>query len=115
MTSIEKAKATANILNSKKALNIEVIGVEGISDITNYFVIATGTANLHVRSLSEDLEFQLNEMGEKPLHIEGYASGTWVLLDYGDVVVHIFTGEMRDFYDLSRLWADGKKIELTLD
>ena len=112
MTSIEKAKAAAKILDDKKAMNIEVIGVSKISDITDYFVIATGNANTHVHALSDELEFQLNEKGIKPLHIEGYASGTWILLDYSDVVVHIFTQETRDFYDLGRLWADGEKLDL---
>lgn len=115
MTSLEKAKLIAKVLDDKKAIKIEVIGVGKISDITDYFVIATGNANTHVHSLSDEVEFQLSEKGEKPLHTEGYASGTWVLLDYSDVVVHIFTQETRDFYDLSRLWADGEKIALTFD
>ena len=115
MTSLEKAKLIAKVLDDKKAFKIEVIGVSKISDITDYFVIATGNANTHVHSLSDEVEFQLSEKGERPLHTEGYASGTWVLLDYSDVVVHIFTQETREFYDLSRLWADGEKIELTFD
>ena len=114
MTSLEKAKLAAKILDDKKAFRIEVIGVSKISDITDYFVIATGNASTHVHSLSDEVEFQLSEKGEKPLHVEGYASGSWILLDYGDVVVHIFTQDTRDFYDLSRLWADGEKVKLEL-
>ena len=115
MTSFEKAVFAAKILDSKKASQIEVISVKGISDITDYFVIASGSVNTHVHSLADELEIKLRENGILPLHIEGYASGNWVLLDYTDVIVHIFTPDTRDFYDLGRLWNDGERIKVDFE
>lgn len=112
MTSLEKAVFAAKVLDDKKAFQIEVISVKGISDITDYFVIANGSVNTHVHSLADELEEKLRAEGINPLHIEGYASGSWVLLDYTDVIIHIFTPETRDFYDLGRLWNDGERIKV---
>ena len=78
--------------------------------IADYFVIATGTSSTQVKSLSDYVETELKEQGIQPLHQEGYASSSWVLLDYGDVVVHIFTEQTRGFYDLERLWKDGAQL-----
>ena len=112
MTSLEKAVFAAKVLDDKKAFQIEVIDVRKISDITDYFVIANGSVNTHVHSLADELELKLREREIHPLHIEGYASGNWVLLDYTDVIIHIFTPETRDFYDLGRLWNDGERIKV---
>ena len=112
MPSLEKAVFAAKVLDDKKAFQIEVISVKGISDITDYFVIANGSVNTHVHSLADELEEKLRAEGINPLHIEGYASGSWVLLDYTDVIIHIFTPETRDFYDLGRLWNDGERIKV---
>lgn len=75
------------------------------------FVIGSGTSNRHVRSLADDVEERLRERGDRPLRREGADYGRWVLLDYGDLVVHLFDSETRDFYDLERLWADAPRIE----
>ena len=75
-------------------------------------VIATGTSSTHVKSLADEVEYQLNEAGVSVSHIEGYRSNSWILLDYVDVIVHIFSEEARDYYDLERLWKDGKEIEI---
>lgn len=79
--------------------------------MTDVFVIGTGTSNRHVRSLADDVEERLRETGDRPLRKEGADFGRWVLLDYGDFVVHLFDGETRDFYDLERLWADAPRID----
>jgi ribosome-associated protein len=75
------------------------------------FVIGSGTSNRHVRSLADDVEERLREIGDRPLRKEGADYGRWVLLDYGDLVIHLFDVETRDFYDLERLWADAPRIE----
>lgn len=111
MTSLELAKKAAELLDNKKAMRLNVIKVEDISSLADYFVIASGTSNTHVRSLSDELEEKLKEEGVAPTRIEGYRSNSWILLDYSSVVVHVFTQEARDFYDLDRLWADGIKVE----
>lgn len=111
MTSLELAKKAAELLDNKKAMRLNVIKVEDISSLADYFVIASGTSNTHVRSLSDELEEKLKEEGVSPTRIEGYRSNSWILLDYSSVVVHVFTQEARDFYELDRLWADGIKVE----
>ena len=110
MSSYELARQTARLLDSKKAENISVIKIDAISSLADYFVIATGRGSTHVRSLSDELEEKLKEQGATPARIEGYRSDRWILLDYANVVVHIFTQEARDFYDLDRLWTDGTKV-----
>lgn len=114
MTSLELAKKAAEILDEKKAMNLNVIEIEEISSLADYFVIATGTSNTHVKSLADELEVKLKEQGFVPAGVEGYRSNAWVLLDYHSVVVHLFTGEGRDYYDLDRLWRDGKQVALEL-
>ncbi len=80
--------------------------------LTDVFVIATGSSNRHVKTLVEDAEHHLKvELGKRPLRREGETHGRWVLLDYGDLVVHVFDQETRDYYDLDRLWADAPRIE----
>lgn len=111
MESFELAKSAARLLDEKKAENISVIKIDDISSLADYFVIANGRSSTHVRSLSDELEEKLKLMGVMPMRIEGYRSDNWVLMDYGNVVVHIFTQEARDFYDLDRLWADGVKTD----
>lgn len=111
MTSLELAKKAANILDNKKAMEISVIGIRDISVLADYFVIATGTSSTHVKALADEVEFQLKEEGTAAGHIEGYRSNSWILLDYGNVIIHIFTEESRQFYDLDRLWQDGEKVD----
>ena len=111
MTSLELAKKAAAFLDSKKAEKLNVIEIENISSLADYFVIATGNNNTHVRALADELDEKLKAEGLPPDRTEGYRSNSWILLDWGNVVVHIFTQEGRDFYDLDRLWTDGKKVE----
>lgn len=111
MTSLELAKKAARLLDDKKAERVNVIEIQEISSLGDYFVIATGTSTTHVRALADELEEKLKAEGLPPARVEGYRSNSWILLDWGSVVIHIFTQEGRDFYDLDRLWADGKKVE----
>ena len=113
MTSLETAKLAAKALDSKKGLDIKIIRIEDISSIADYFVIATGTSNTHVKALADEVEYQLKEKGETVSHIEGYRSDTWILLDYIEVIVHVFSDEAREYYDLDRMWADGVEVDIS--
>ncbi len=113
MTSLELAKRAGQILHNKKAAELKIIKIEDISSLGDYFVLATGTSNTHVHALSDELEFQLKQEGIYPHHVEGHRSNSWILLDYGPVVVHVFTPESREFYDLDRLWQDGDPVDIS--
>ena len=113
MNTYEQAILTAKALDSKKGLDIQVIEIGDVSVLADYMVIATGTSSTHVKALADEVEYQLDKEGISVSHVEGYRSNTWILLDYIDVIVHAFSDEARDFYDLERLWQDGKNIDLT--
>lgn len=113
MTSYEQSILTAKALSSKKGLDIKVIEIADVSVLADYMVIATGTSTTHVKALADEVEYQLDKAGVSVSHIEGYRSNTWILLDYIDVIVHVFSDEARDFYDLDRLWQDGKEIDIS--
>ena len=110
MTAFETAQLAAQILDNKKGEQVRILGIRDISVLGDYFVIATGTSGTHVKALADELEFQLGEQGIRPHHVEGYRSNSWILLDYGEVVVHVFTRQSREFYDLDRLWQNGEPI-----
>lgn len=113
MTSLELAENAVKVLDAKKAQALKLIGIRDISILADYFVLATGTSSTHVRSLADEVEFRLKELGVEPEHTEGYRSNSWVLQDYGSVVVHVFTEDSRSFYDLDRLWKDGEQVDLS--
>ena len=93
-----------NYLDEKKAEDVEIIPVEGRTLIADYFIIATGRSMTHVKSLCENLEEEMDKMEIAPLRREGVREGRWAVMDYGDVIVHIFNDESRDFYNLESLW-----------
>ncbi len=101
----------ANTLNDKKALDISAIHIGELTVIAEYFILATATSNTHVKALADAVEEKLKKEGIMPDHIEGKATG-WILMDYNGVVIHIFSRETREFYDLDRMWDDGDKIDL---
>ncbi len=109
---ISAAEVAATAIAEKKGLSIALLDVSGLIVLTDVFVIATGTSNRHVKTLVEEVEMQLKrDRDRKPLRREGEAHGRWVLLDYGDVVVHVFDQETRAYYDLERLWGDAPRLE----
>ena len=113
MTSLEMTKEMVKILDNKKAQDLQVIGIRDLTIIADYFIIASGGSTPQVKALADEVEFQMKEkFGMMPLRTEGYNSSSWILVDYGNVVVHVFTKDTREFYDLERLWADGTKVEL---
>ena len=100
-------------LDAKKGLDIKLLKIDRVSSLADYFLICTGTSNTHVKTLCDFAEYTLEELGEKMLGREGHRGNTWELLDFGSIVVHIFTDEARHFYDLERLWADAEQIDLS--
>lgn len=100
-------------LDKHKAQNIRVIEVTDITSLADYFVIAAGTSSTQVRALADYAEGELREAGITPLRTEGQHTSGWMLLDYGSVVVHVFHSETREFYDLERLWKDGRSVDIT--
>ena len=113
MNSYDQAVMAAKAISGKKGLDIQVIEISDISVLADYMVIATGTSSTHVKALADEVEYRLDEAGISVSHIEGYRSNSWILLDYVDVIVNVFSDEARDFYDLDRLWQDGKPVVLT--
>ena len=107
----EIALRACDILDEKMGTDIVCLDITQMTIIADYFVIATGNNNTHVRALADELEEKLKGEGLPPARVEGYRSNSWILLDWGNVVIHIFTQEGRDFYDLDHLWADGKNVE----
>ena len=113
LPSRELAEIAVKALDSKKGKEIRLIRIDKITTLAEYFVICTGTSNTQINALGDEVEKELTEKGEEPLHREGYRGGTWVLLDYGCVVVHVFNAEARKFYSLEHLWADGEEVDLS--
>ena len=112
MTSRQLVQLIVRTLDEKKAQNIEVIQIGDLSILGEYFVIADTDNATHVKSLVEELEFQAKQRGILPRLIEKDSGSSWIVLDYQEVIVHIFHKKTREFYDLERLWADGKRIEV---
>ncbi len=107
------AEAIVKILDEKKASNIKLLHVEEKTVLADYFIMCTGTSNTQIRALANEVEDRLAKEGLEPGHIEGLAEGTWVLLDYASVIVHVFNGEMRNFYNLEKLWADAETVDIS--
>lgn len=102
----------ANAASNKKAKDIRILNVEGLSSIADYFVICSGTSTTQVKAIADEIEEKLEEEGIYVKHKEGQQFGRWILLDYGNVIVHVFHEEEREFYSVERLWADAEEIEL---
>ncbi len=113
MTDREELEIAVKALDSKKASKITALKVEDLTILANYFVIASASSTTQVRALADEVEYRLGEMGVKPKNIEGYQSQNWIVLDYYDIIVHVFLEETRDFYQLERLWADGTPVDIS--
>ena len=106
-------KEIAKVLDEKKAVDIVAIKTEEVTIVSDYFIIASGTSNTHAKSLADDVEYEIKtRFNIDPEHIEGRATG-WILLDYGTVLVHVFTQDNREYYNLERLWADASSVDLS--
>lgn len=112
LTLAEKTHLCAVAADSKKAEDIVVLEVGPFSSVTEYFLICSASSDRQVRAIADAIEEELTRNGEKPLAVEGYQKGTWVLIDSADVVIHVFDDETRRFYDLERLWYRAARVEV---
>ncbi len=117
-----KEDSLDNILNviaqtvfDKKGFNILALDVRDVSTLTDFFLIAEGTVGRHVRAISIALEDVLTQLGYEPLHIEGKATGDWIVMDYGVILIHLFQPDLREKYALEQLWNEGKVIDLEIE
>ena len=107
------AEFVVKILDAKKAKDIKLLYVEDKTSIADYFVICTGNSKTQVSSLSEEIEFRLGQNDIKPLHIEGHRGDTWILSDYGSIILHVFSADQRDFYKIEKLYDEGSAVDIS--
>ena len=112
LTAKEVALEVTKALDAKKGLNIKLLKIDKVSSLADYFLICTGTSNTHVKTLCDYADYTLEQLGEPMLGREGHRGNSWELLDYGSLVVHVFTEEAREFYSLERLWADAEQVDI---
>jgi ribosome-associated protein len=113
MTQIEKVEKIVKTLDRKKAQDIKVLKVTNLTILADYFIIANGSSNTQTKSLADEVDFQLSQAGVEPTRTEGYSSANWIILDYSDIIVHVFNQESRDYYQLERLWSDGEEVDIS--
>lgn len=112
MTSYEQVRLIVKLLDNKKATDIDVLEIGGLTSLGDYFVIASGASSTQVKTLCQEVEDKLAQQGIEPRRVEGENSAAWILMDYGDIIVHIFHRDTRGFYCLERLWADAGKLDV---
>ena len=113
MTQIEMVEKIVKILDLKKAQDIKVLKVTNLTILADYFIIANGNSNTQTKAIAGEVDFKLSQEGVNPTRTEGYSSADWIVLDYSDIIVHIFNKESRDYYQLERLWADGEEMDIS--
>src|SRR5216684_7667234 len=111
----ERIQRTLNAAWEKKALDLTVLDLRGIASFTDFFVIASGTNRRQVQAISDEVVEQLKRSGTRAARVEGYQTAEWILVDYGDFVVHVFDDKARRFYDLERLWREAKRVDVPPD
>ena len=111
LSAVEMTKTAVECLKEKKAENIQIIDISSVSSLGDYFIIANGTNRNQIQALSDNIQERLGKEGVHPKQVEGYNNANWVLLDYRDIIVHIFDKESRSFYDLERIWRDGVIVQ----
>jgi ribosome-associated protein len=110
--SLAMAKAAFDALDEKKAFDIKILDISDISDIADYFVIADGSNKNQVQAMSDNVDEVMRKKEYKAKSIEGYSEGGWILMDYYDIIIHIFSAEARRFYDIEHIWRDGKTVDI---
>jgi ribosome-associated protein len=108
----ERASEAGKFALDKKAKDVVLLELSGLTDIADYFLLADGTSERHVKTISDAVEEGLKEQGVRPISVEGYDKGRWIIMDYGDTVVHVFLEELRELYDLESLWIEAKKQKM---
>ena len=112
MDALQKAKIIAKAIDDKKANSVEVLNVTEQTSLCEFFVMGSCQSNTQVKACADNAEEKMKEAGETVHHVEGYAGGNWILLDYGDVMVHVFNEEQRGFYNLEKLWKDAPYVDV---
>ena len=107
----EMARLAVEALEDKKAVDVRILDIGQISTLADYFIIASGNNRNQVQAMADNVEEQLGRAGFTVKNVEGYQTGNWILMDYGDMIVHVFDRQNRLFYDLERIWRDGKQID----
>ena len=113
MTSLEQARKIVQVMDSKKAKDIRLIKIEGISSRGDYFVVASASNTTQVKAIADEVEDEMTKLGLEPNRVEGRQSAQWILMDYYDVMVHVFLDEARSFYNLERLWSDAPQLDIS--
>lgn len=113
MTSKELVKIAVSGLEDKKAKDIRIIDISNVSVMADYFIIASGTNRNQVQALADNVEEKLHDVNIHPRQIEGYQTANWILMDFNDIIVHIFNEEDRLFYNLEKIWLDGKAVDIS--
>lgn len=113
MEILATAEKIVKTLDRKKAQDITLLKIEELTALSDYFVIASASSTTQLKALAGEIEFELDKDGIKPMHIEGYDSASWILLDYNGVVVHLFLKDSRMFYSLERLWSDATVVDIS--
>ena len=109
----EAAEAMVRILDMRKARDIKLLRVEDQTIIAEYFVICSGTSSTHIKGLAGELEYKMSMSSLPAVHMDGYADGKWIVIDFGSVMAHIFSGESRDFYKLEKFWSEAEEIDIS--
>ncbi len=112
MTSKELAKLAYAALDDKKGEDIRIIDISKISVLADYFIIASGSNKNQVQAMADNVQEELYKAGAETKQVEGYQTGNWILMDYGDIIIHVFSSEDRLFYDLEKIWRDGASISV---
>jgi len=112
VTAQTKAQRAARAALDRKAVDLVVLDVQGLSGVTDYFLVCSGRSTTHLKSITDAIREELKEDGVRPLHVEGATESGWVLLDYGDVLMHVFLEDTRAYYALERLWGDAPSISV---
>ncbi len=108
---IDALKIAVNAADDKKAYDLVALDISGIASFADYFLLCTGDSSRQMQAIADEVEQRLKTVGIRPSHVEGYQNAEWILLDYMDLVIHIFSKNARAYYDLERLWRDGKKLD----
>ncbi len=112
MTTQQLVKLAYHALEDKKAVDIHILDIREVSILADYFIIASGENKNQIQAMIDNVQEELEKQGLQPRQIEGYDTAGWILMDYGDIIVHVFSTEDRLFYDLERIWRDGKSIDI---
>ncbi|MEW6129444.1 MAG: ribosome silencing factor [Acidobacteriota bacterium] len=110
----DAVQIAAQAASDKKAQDLVVLDLREVASFTEYFIICNGNNQRQVQAIADEIEKRLREAGKRPLHIEGFTNAEWILMDYGDFIVHVFADAARRFYDLERLWRDAKRVQLSI-